>query len=341
MFEHKFSERTVRLAAFAAIYLIWGSTYLGIRLLAETLPGLSMVGVRFFVAGLLLYLFARWRGAPAPAGREWRSAIVTGVLMLAGGTGGVVLAIRNLDSGLVALLVGMLPLWIAFLMWFWPASRQTGSGAPSLRVVASLLIGFFGVAILAAPSDILGGEPIHLPAVLVTVFACLSWAVGSLYSRTATLPRSPHLVSGIQMLAGGVAMLAWGLLDGEWRSFDLQAVSLTSALALLYLIVFGSLIAFSAYSWLIRTTEPTLVITYAYVNPVVAIFLGWLIADEAVSARILIAAVLIIGSVILVTRANARPRPGQRSAPVQERPAAVAKGYDAGAETEDSLERCA
>ncbi len=356
MTDSRLSERSLTVAAFAAIYVVWGSTYLAIRLLAETLPGLSMMAVRFLVAGALLYAWARWRGAASPTPAQWRAGALTGVLMLCGGGGGVVMAIRHLDSGLVALLVGMVPLWIAFLMWFWPGRRSGGGRAPSLPVVAALLIGFCGVAILAAPGDVLGGAPIHLPSVLVTMLACLSWGVGSLTSRNVELPRSPHLVSALQMLAGGSALLLWGLVDGEWRGFDPQGVSLTSVLALLYLIFFGSILAFSAYSWLIRTAEPTQVATYAYVNPVVAMFLGWLIAGEPIGGRSLAAAALILGSVVLVTRANAR-RKGKTEAVEEDAagestPAPESPGgrdgspprppggrYDA--TTEKPLERCA
>ncbi len=320
MIDLKVSERTVRIGAFAAVYVIWGSTYLGMRMLAETRLGLSMLGIRFFVAGLILFLWARWRGAPWPEPRQWRAGITSGLLMLAGGAGGVMVALRNLESGLVALLVGMVPLWIAVLLWLWPGQGDR----PSLKTFFALLIGFGGVAILAAPGDVLGGEPIYLPAVLVTVLACLSWAVGSLYSRTAPLPSSPHMVSGVQMLAGGVLLALWGIGDGDWQRFAPQAITPVSAWALLYLIVFGSLIAFSAYSWLIRTTEPTLVATYAYVNPVVAVFLGWLLADESFGPRTLIAAALIVGSVILLTTAGAgqerRPRRADADRPGADRP---------------------
>lgn len=343
-------ERSLKISAFLAIYLIWGSTYLAIRLLAETLPGLTMMGLRFFVAGIILYLWARWRGAARPTWRHWRAGAITGGLMLCGGTGGVVVAIRHLDSGLVALLVGMVPLWIALLMWVWPGRGQ----APSLATVGALVVGFVGVAILAAPSDVLGGSAIHVPSVFVTMAGCIFWGLGSLHSRDAELPSSPRLVSSLQMLTGGALIVVWGLIDGEWGRFDLQAASWTSVLAFFYLVTFGSLVAFSAYSWLIRNTEPTLVATYAYVNPVVAIVLGWWIAGERIDGRTVAAATLIVGSVILVTTLNARrkrrgPTPRDAAGPRADappttsvgaslRPASVAV-YDAGAQR--PLGKCA
>ena len=314
------------IGAFLSIYLIWGSTYLAIRLLADTLPGLTMMGLRFLVAGAVLFLWARWRGAAKPEWQHWKAGIVTGGLMLCGGTGGVVVAIRYLDSGLVALLVGMVPLWIAFMMWFWPGGR-----APSPATFGALFVGFIGVAILAAPASALGGTAIHLPAVVATMLACISWGLGSLCSRDARLPSSPHLVSALQMLCGGTMIIIWGGFAGEWQRFDAQVVSWTSILAFLYLVVFGSLVAFSAYSWLIRTSEPTLVATYAYVNPVVAIFLGWWIADEPLSARMLVAAALILGSVVLVTtESGRRKRRGPRLKASGDSPPTVEEtGYDA------------
>ncbi len=318
MFNLRFSERSVILGAFAAIYLIWGSTYLAIRLLAETLPGLSAVGLRYIIAGGILYAWAIWRKTPQPTRIQWRSGWIAGVLLLFGGNGGVVIAIRYLDSGLVAVLVAMVPLWIAFLMWFWP-----GGQAPSWKVVGALGVGLLGVVILAAPVNLLGSAPIYLPALLVVMLACLSWAVGSVYSRTAELPSSAQMVSALQMLGGGVMLIIAGAIDGEWSRFELQAVSWTSFLAFLYLIVFGSVVAFTAFSWLIRTVEPTLVATYAYVNPVVAVFLGWLIVDEPIGPRTLVAAGLIVGSVILVTTENARRKP-QPDSPASEAPAAPA-----------------
>ncbi len=305
------SLKTTKLAAFAAIYLVWGSTYLAIALLAETLPAFSMVGLRFFVAGLALYLWARAGGAARPEPRHWRSGAVSGGLLLFVGTGGVVWSIGFLDSGLVALLVGTMPLWMALLMWLWPGGRR-----PSAAELAALAVGFCGAAVLAAPS---AGGTVHLGATLVALVACAGWAVGSLYSRGAELPASPAVTTGIQMLTGGGLLLAGGVAAGEWRGFEPQAVSATSLVAFAYLVVFGSLGAFTAYSWLIRNTDPTLVATHAYVNPVVAVFLGWWLAGESVGPRTLLATALIVGSVVLVTASSARRRKLEARAPEPER----------------------
>lgn len=302
------SRRLKIIAAFAAVYIVWGSTYLAIRLLMDTLPGFSMVGLRFFVAGLLLVAWAFWRRHERPSWAQVRTASRIGVMLLFGGTGAVVWATQHLDSGLVALLVAMEPLWLALLIMVWP-----GMGArPSLGVWFALAVGFAGAALLAAPTDVLGSQAIHLPSVFVLTLGCLSWATGSLISRRVSLPSSSVTRSGIQMVAGGSALLVFGVLSGEWDGFDAQAVSVTSILAFLYLVVFGSIVAFSAYSWLILEVEPTLVSTHTYVNPVVAIYLGWLIADETVGPRTLAAAALILLSVVLMTSLEARQKRRKR-----------------------------
>lgn len=309
----RFSEQAMKLAAFAAIYFVWGSTYLAIRLVAETMPAFIMIGMRFFLAGLVLYAWASLRGLPSPRPGQWRAASLSGVILLCGGTGGVVWAVKHLDSGLVALLVGTEPLWLALLMWIWPGGRR-----PSLGTFGALALGFCGAALLAAPSG--SGETVRLAPVLVVLGACIAWGIGALYSRDADLPESPLWVAAIQMLAGGAVMIGFGLAIGEWRSFDPQAVSATSLLAFAYLVVFGSLVAFSAFSWLIRTVEPTLVATHTYVNPVVAVFLGWLIADEPVGPRTIAASALIVGAVVLITTSSLRrakkPQPLPEPEPV-------------------------
>ncbi len=301
------SFRSRQILAFAAVYVIWGSTYLAIRLLIDTLPGFSMVGVRFFLAGVILYGVARWRGAPAPTGKQWRNAAWIGGLLLFVGTGAVVWASYHIESGLAALMVGTEPLWMVLMLWLWPFGKAAGR-RPDSRTFGALVIGFLGAALLAAPGAMMEGVDIHLPSLLAITLGCISWAAGSLAARQVELPTSPWINTACQMLAGGALLLGYGLVTNEWAQFDVGAVSWTSALAFLYLVVFGSLIAFSAYSWLIQTTEPTLVATHAYVNPVVAVFLGWLIADEHVGWRTIIASGLIIGSVVLLTSSERRAR---------------------------------
>lgn len=324
------------IGAFLAIYVIWGSTYLAIQMLMDTLPGMIMVGLRFFLAGLLLGGFAWMRGTKLPSQQEAGNAVLVGAMLLFVGTGAVVVAAENTPSGLLALLVGMEPLWLAILLALIPAARVTRSERPSLATFAALALGFAGVAILAAPGDVLSGDAVHLPSVLALSIGCLSWAGGSLYGRKAVLPASAAMNSAVQMLGGGSLMLLAGVLRGELSGFQPQAVSTTSVLAFLYLLVFGSIVAFSAYAWLIREVDPTLVATHTYVNPVVAVFLGWWLADEMVGQRVVWAALLIVSSVVLVTLSHQRSR--RRRQPALEEASEVKTSPAPGNE---SLERCA
>lgn len=290
------------IAAFAAVYIIWGSTYLAIRLAMETLPPFGMIGLRFGIAGVLMLAWAGLRGTPRPTARQLGWASVVGLLLPFGGTGAVVWATQYLDSGLVALLVAMEPLWMAVLMMAWPGV----DGRPGMTTWAALGLGFAGAVLLAAPGNVLGTGGVHLPSLIVLMAGCLSWAGGSLVARNVELPASQTVNSGLQMLVGGAALCVWGALRGELQVFDPSAATWTSMGAFLYLIVFGSIVAFSAYTWLIRTVSPTWVSTHTYVNPVVAIFLGWLIANEVVGPRMLVASGLILGSVVLMTLGEAK-----------------------------------
>lgn len=324
--------RLRQIGAFLAVYLIWGSTYLAIRFAIETLPGFLMAGTRFLVAGALLYGFARLRGAPRPSALHWRTAAVIGALLLLGGNGAVVWAEQRIPSGLAALLVGTEPLWVAVFLAFL-------GERPTLRTGAALGVGFLGAAVLAAPAEIVGGQDVHLVSALVTVFACVSWAAGSLYARRAPMPQHAAMASGSQMLAGGLFLALLGFAVGEHHQLDFAAVEPRSVLALAYLTVFGSIIAFSAYSFLIRTTDATLVATYAYVNPVVAVLLGWLFADEPLGPKTLLSAALIIGSVVVI---SSERRPPRRRAPADDAPPAVATGDETPpVVVREGLERCA
>jgi drug/metabolite transporter (DMT)-like permease len=291
------------LAAFAAVYVIWGSTYLAILFAIETLPALTMAGARYLIAGVLLFGFLRLRGAEMPKLRQWRSAAVVGGLLLLGGNGGVVTAELTVPSGVVALLVAVVPLWMVLLDWLRPRGVK-----PTARTWIGLFVGFAGMVLLVGPVEVAGGGGVDPMGALLVGLASLSWAAGSIYSRGADLPRNPFVATGMEMIAGGALLLLAGLLRGEWAAVDVSAFSTKSLLSLGYLVTFGSLIGFTAYIWLLGVSTPARVATYAYVNPVVAVFLGWAFAGEAITPRVLLAAAVIIGAVAVITMGR-RPAP--------------------------------
>ena len=304
------------LAAFASVYLIWGSTYLAIRFAIETMPPHLMAAVRFLVAGAILYAWARWRGAPRPTLTNWRAATVVGGFLLLGGNGAVVWAETRVPSGLTALLVAMVPIWMLVLEML----PRLGGRKPRAAVVAGILLGLIGLFVLVAPGRLAGRvDPLGAAVLLL---GCLCWAFGSLYSRGAALPKSGFLAAAMEMVAGGALLLLFGLATGQAEEVALSAISARSLLSLAYLTVFGSLVGFTAYIWLLGATTPARVSTYAYVNPIVAVLLGWAFANEPMSLRTLIAAAVIIGAVALIIRYGARrevsaPAPAE-AAPVPE-----------------------
>jgi drug/metabolite transporter (DMT)-like permease len=293
-------------AAFAAVYLIWGSTYLAIRFAIETLPPMLMAGVRFLAAGAVLYGWMRLRGVERPGRAQWRAAAIVGVLLLVGGNGGVVWAEQRVASGLTALIVSMVPVWVVLLEWLGP--RSVRLGRPRRAVLIGVGGGLLGVVLLVGPGDLLGGAVDPLGAG-VLVMGSLSWAFGSTLSRKLPLPSSAGLGTAMEMLAGGAALLVIGLVAGEAWRLDLAGASTKSVLSLVYLSIFGSLIALSAYVYLLREVAVSKVATYAYVNPIVALLLGAAFAGEELSPRTMIAAATILGSVVLITSQRA-PRAG-------------------------------
>lgn len=289
-------------AALGAVYVIWGTTYLAIRVVNETLPPLLSASVRFLVAGSLLYAWTIRRGdreGDRPTRVQWRSAAIVAVLLMLGGNGGVVLAEKTIPSGVAALLVALVPLWMALL------DRMFFGGHLRGRAIVGLVAGFGGAALL------LGSEAsgdVDLVGMLFVVGASLSWAMGSLYSRKAPLPKRPFVGMGMEMLVGGIALAVVGIATGELGQVHVSQFSRASLIGLLYLIVFGSWVAFTAYLWLLRVARTSLVSTYAYVNPVVAVFLGWSFLDEQVGLRTLIAGAVIVASVAIIISAGGARR---------------------------------
>jgi drug/metabolite transporter (DMT)-like permease len=282
------------------LYIVWGSTYLAIRFAVATIPPFLMAGLRFLLAGLILIVWRRLSGDPLPAFRQWRAAAVVGLFLLLGGNGGVVWAEQRVPSGITALLIGCTPLWMVLL------DALHRRKLPPLLVMAGVLVGLGGIAILVGPAELTGlrGSVDPLGALVITL-AALSWAAGSLYSqeaqRSGAMPTSPLMSTAAQMLTGGLALFLLGSFSGEWLRFVPASFSTRSLLAMGYLVVIGSLVGFTAYVWLLKHAPITLVSTYAYVNPLVAVILGGLLAAEPVTPRVLLAAAVIIAAVALIT----------------------------------------
>jgi len=287
-------------AAMISVYIVWGSTYLAIRFAVQTMPPFLMAAARFLLAGAVLYGLRRARGDAAPTRLEWRSAAIVGVLLLVGGNGGVVWAEQHVASSVAALLVGSSPLWMIMI-----DALRPGGQRPSWPSVAGVLVGFVGIALLIGPSELSGGaDRIDPIGSAVLILAAFWWAIGSLYSRNAALPSSPLLGTGMEMLAGGAGLLVLGALTGEFGRLNLAGISAPSLWGLAYLVVFGAWVGFGAYTWLLRVAPISFVSTHAYVNPVVAVGMGYLVAAESITPRTLVAAAIIVGSVALTKAAN-------------------------------------
>jgi len=288
--------------ALTSVYIIWGSTYLAIRFAIETIPPFLMAGTRFLVAGTILYVWARSRGSERPSFLNWKAALAVGGLLCFGGNGGVVWAEQTVPSGIAAVLVGTVPLWMVLI----EALRPKGV-RPTKGVLVGIAIGFFGVILLVGQGGLsAGGSPVPLVGALIVVGATLSWAIGSLYSRSAPLPKSSQLSTAMQMLMGSAMFFVASVISNEWAGLKPASVSLLSSLSVAYLVFFGSLVAFTAYIWLLRATTAAKVSTYAYVNPVVAVFLGWSLAGEAVTIGTIVAAGIIISAVVVITTYRSR-----------------------------------
>src|SRR3989441_12602079 len=287
--------------AFLSIYTIWGSTYLAIRFAIETFPPFLMAAVRFLIAGGVLYAWTRLRGAPRPTRANWRAATIVGGLLLLGGNGGVTRAELVIPSSLTAVLITTVPIWMALVELL-----RKDRIVPTLHVVLGLVLGFGGVVLLVGPGDLAGSGGLNPLWAGIIILASLSWATGSIYSRKASLPKTPLLGSGMEMLSGGALLLVASVVSQEWAGFQPSHVSLLSLVSFIYLIVFGSLIGFSAYVWLLTKTTSARVSTYAYVNPVVAVLLGYFLAGEQLTLRTLLASSVIVIAVVVITTFKSR-----------------------------------
>lgn len=313
---HRGRASTLVLIAFALVYIVWGSTYLAIRIGIESFPPLLLAGTRHLITGLILYPLLRWKTGVQPTASHWRMSFITGFLLLFVGNGGVCIAERTVPSGVTALLVATVSLWMVLVDWLRPRGTR-----PVPQVIAGLILGFAGLALLVGPKNLGGSGRVDPLGVGILLIASLAWASGSVYSKHAGgLSGSPLLGAAMQSLSGGVALWIAGILSGEVRGFHFAAVTLRSWLALAYLIAFGSMVGFTAYIYMLKKSTATRVATYAFVNPVVALFLGWLLVGESITLRTVIAAAVILTAVLLVITAR---RPGQ--APARRRAAAPAE----------------
>jgi len=279
--------------AFFSVYVFWGMTYLAMRVAVVEIPPHLMAGVRFLLAGALLYAWARHRGDGPPTLEQWRAATIIGAFLLLGGNATVAWAEERVPSGLAAVLIAVAPIWMVGMEW------ARGGSRPSKRVIAGLALGLIGVGLLVSPGD----DPksgVDLVGAVMLILASASWAWGSVISKSAPLPKSPFLATSMEMITGGVLLLVIAAAAGQLSDFNLSKVSSEAAIAWVYLVIFGSLVGFTAYIWLLGHTSIAKAGTYAYVNPIVAVLLGWAILGEPITTRTVVATFVILAGVALV-----------------------------------------
>jgi drug/metabolite transporter (DMT)-like permease len=293
--QERYSRSRV-LAAFAAVYIVWGSTYLAIRYAVAGIPPFLMSGTRFLVSGALLYAWARRRGAQTPRAPHWRDATIAGLLMLCCGNGAVGWAEQRVPSGLAALLVAVVPLWMVIIDWARPGGKR-----PSAIVLLGVVVGFAGLIVLVGFDAAGGHAEVDATAALVLMAASAAWACGSVFNRVADRPESAALATGIQMLGGSLGLIVVGISRGELRALHITQIGAPALAGWIYLVTFGSLVGFTAYIFLLKAVSPAKASTYAYVNPLVAVFLGWAIAGESVTGRTIGAAAVILASVAMIS----------------------------------------
>lgn len=294
-------SRGAMIAAFAVIYLVWGSTYLGIKVAVDTMPPFAMAAARFAIAGIILIFWLRWRGYAWPTAHQWRDAAFVGLMLLLGGNGLVAWAEQYISSGLTALIIGIGPLFMVLTEWSW-----LGGTRPTATTFVALALGAAGVAWLALANAPTLESSLPLPALFAVLIGCLTWSIGSIYSRHSRAPAPPFMAAAQQMLCGSAALALTALFTGDWARLDVAAISPASWAAFAYLVTVGSLLAFSTYVWLLKHSTPARISTHTWVNPIVAVFLGWAILSEPITARTLVAATLIVFAVLLVTLQKSR-----------------------------------
>jgi drug/metabolite transporter (DMT)-like permease len=287
------------IAAFAAVYIVWGSTYLGMRVAIDSIPPLIMAGCRFMLAGTILYTIMRLRGAPRPQPIHWRSSSISGGLLLMLGNGGICWAQQTVPTGIAALVVASVPLWTILVDWIRPRGLR-----PTGLIVAGLIIGMVGVTVIILGRGPLGQRMVDPFAAMVLLTANICWATGSIYARHAPRTESPLLGAGMQMMCGGALQFLLGVCLGELGNFNISNITASSAWAFAYLTFIGSLVGYTAFFWLLQVSTPARVSTHAYVNPFVAVLLGWWFLHEPIPQSLIIAGILILFSVVLITRSK-------------------------------------
>jgi drug/metabolite transporter (DMT)-like permease len=286
--------------ALLALYVVWGSTYLAIRFTVETVPPFLSASLRFLISGAILFIWRRAAGDATPTRGNWKATAIVGTLLLLGGNGLVSLAEKTVPSGIAALVIATSPFWLTLFEAF-----RAGGNKPNWLSILGLVVGFSGVFLLIGPAEITGSEQkIETFGAIILLIAPFLWSLGSIYARGADMPKSTLLSTGMQMLTGSVSLFVASAATGELNGFSFGEVTTRSWLGLIYLITFGSLVGFVAYGWLLHNAPVSLTSTYAYVNPVVAVFLGWLLASEELNARIALASAIIIGSVVIINSAR-------------------------------------
>lgn len=295
--------------ALLALYIVWGSTYLAIRFAVESIPPFLHAGIRFLISGLILLIWQRAAGQPMPTRRQWVSLFIIGNLLLLGGNGLVSWAEQTIPSGIAALVIGSIPLFLVIA-----EAMRPGGARPTWQAILGLLTGFAGIFILIGPAEISGSSvQFDPPGILALLAACVFWAIGSVYSRHTEMPKSTLVSTGAEMLMGSIGLFTISLGTGELHGWDPAGVTTKSALGLGYLILVGSLIGFVSYGWLLQNAPISLVATYAYVNPIVAVLLGNWLAAEPLEPRIWLAAAIIVGSVIFINRSKPKTGEGTRT----------------------------